>query len=109
MAMGSRVVRLPDQVCEIAPESWGSEAGLIDRLLDAMLARSTTVVVDLADTPMLSSDALTALRQLGKSMQARGGKVVVRASHPTLVRLMRMTLLTSSFTLEETTDPAHAA
>lgn len=100
--MDATVSLLCDRAHLIARSTDDSEAALLANLRDAMLGRRTTVVVDLADTPMLSATMLTALRRLGASLRARGGSLTVRASHPGLVRLLDMTLLSSSFTLEAT-------
>lgn len=94
---------------EIARGTWGSEDELVAELLDAMLGRRTSVVVDLADRPMLSAAALTSLRRLGTSLRARGGGLTVRTSRPSLARLMEITLLSSSFSVELTVDPARSA
>lgn len=83
----------------------GSEIALLERLVEALLSPQDEVVVDLGDAPMVSSTALTALRRLGTMLRARGGELTVRSSHPGLVRLLDLSLLSASFTLERTTMP----
>ena len=64
------------------------------------------VVVDLGDAEMIDSSNLTALKHTAGRLRSRGGRLSVVAPHPGLASVLRLTLLSRSFTVFGTLDAA---
>ena len=84
----------------------GSELDLARTVAASFEVGIGHVVVDLGDAEMVDSSTLTALKRIAGRLRSRGGRLSVVAPHPGLASILRLTLLSRSFTVFGTLDAA---
>jgi anti-sigma B factor antagonist len=82
------------------------ELDLADHLQAALEHGEMHVVVDLGDSEMVGSSTLATLLRAGTRLRGRGGRLAVVCSHPRLVKLLRLTLRSKSFSVFSSREDA---
>lgn len=75
----------------------GSERTLAARIRAARDLGADDIVVDLGEAEMVGSATLSTLCRLGRELRGSGGRLAVVSVRPSLVRLLRLTLLHHAF------------
>lgn len=74
----------------------------------ALTGGATHMLVRLEDSDALDAELLTCLRDAGRRVEERGGRVLVVVKDPAIARLLRLVLLSTAFTIRAPAGPAAA-